>query len=214
MSIPKKRLFILKASEDIDVAELNNIVSQISLYSIDSSIIEVESYSQLYKTLENEGTYDYIYLASHGCEDYWGSISGKLSVTWVEFAALICSCETSNQNTIFFHSCCRGGLSQVAWSMFECCPKIQYVCGPRQNITNLELITAFNLFLFYAEVKRIDPVIAAEKVLRAIDIRIVCFDRVEEIVSVGYQEHCKRIANPMIDAFQEIAKKHAELNTI
>jgi len=195
----QKRLLIIKASEDIRPEEINNVVSQVSLYGIESKIEDVFSFERLKTVLDsfNDCTFDYIYLAAHGCEDAWGNVSGDLKVKWIEFAALICDSGISNSDTIFFHSCCRGGVNQVAWSMFHTCPQIQYVCGPRNKISNLDLIIAFNLFLYNVEIREIDPVVAAEKVLAAIDIRLVCFDRVEEIASIGYQKHAEDI-DPMI----------------
>lgn len=197
-------MLVIKAGNDIADAEIANVVSQLKLYNIEATQNEINSYDSLYKVLHQGNTYDYIYLATHGCETSWGDISGSVSITWIQFAALICSSGVANPGAIFMHSCCRGGLSQVAWQMFACCEKIEFVCGPRNNVYSVDLITAFNLFLYNIEVKRIDPVRAAEKVLLATDIRLVCFDRVETIVEQAYSAHCKVIKEDVDKAFDEI----------
>ena len=207
-----KKMLVIKAGEDIADAEITNVVSQLSLYEIEATREEINSYRDLYEVLHKGVNYDYIYLATHGCETSWGNISGTVSISWIQFAALICSSGVANPGCIFLHSCCRGGLSQVAWQMFACCEKIEFVCGPRNNVYSVDLITAFNLFLYNIEVKRIDAVRAAEKVLLATDIRLVCFDRVETIVEQAYAAHCELIKEDVDKAFDEVFKiKHPDL---
>ena len=65
-----KKLLALKASEDISEFEIQNVVSQISMYGIESEVVTVDNYSALY-TLHSGRQYDYIYLATHGCETSW-----------------------------------------------------------------------------------------------------------------------------------------------
>lgn len=200
----EKTLLALKASEDISDFEIANIVSQISMYGIKSETAFIDSYDTLYKTLHSGKQYDYIYLATHGCETSWGNISGSLSVTWIEFAAMVCHSGVTKPGSIFLHSCCRGGLNKVAWEMFACCDKIQFICGPRQSLYPVDIITAFNIFLYNVEVKRTDPVIAAEKVLHATDIRLVCFDRLETTSGVDYHHHCNLVTDEIKAAFEKV----------
>lgn len=196
-----KKLLILVASEDINESEVKNIESQINLYGIDSDRFDVSSKKELNDALYNGNKYDFIYLATHGCDTNFGNISGTLNVTWIEFAALVCMSECNKEGTVFMHSCCRGGLNQVAWQMFKCCNHIEFVCGPRNNITPVDLITAFNLFLFHIEVRHLDPVVAAEKVREAIDVRLVCYDRLDTEVEPAYQKHCEMIKDDINKAF-------------
>lgn len=199
-----KKILILKASEDIESAEISNISSQIEMYGIESDIYTVSSYSELYGVLFRDISYDYIYLASHGCETHWGNVSGTVEITWMQFASLVCASSVAKPGTIFLHSCCRGGISQVAWQMFACCPSIEFVCGPRHNISPVDLITSFNLFLYNVEVRQIDPVRSAEKVLIATDIRLLCSDRVEAATETGYVNYCSMIEKTIDSAFEEI----------
>ncbi|MBL7933283.1 MAG: hypothetical protein JNL60_15360 [Bacteroidia bacterium] len=149
---------------------------------IESEIVKVTDYEALYNALHSGKSYDYIYLATHGREISFGNISGTLDITWLQFAALVCHGEVSKPGCIFLHSCCRGGNEKVAWDMFACCEKIEFVCGPRQKLLPVELVMAFNIFLFNVEVRRTDPVRAAEKVLDATDTRLVCYDRADSTV--------------------------------
>ena len=203
----EKNLLALKASEDVSDFEIANIVSQISMYGIISETVFIDSYETLYNTLHNGKKYDYIYLATHGCETSWGNISGSLNITWIEFAAMVCHSGVTKPGSIFLHSCCRGGLNKVAWEMFACCDKIQFICGPRQSLYPVDIITAFNIFLYNVEVKRTDPVIAAAKVLNATDIRLVCFDRLETTIGVDYHHHCSLVSSEINAAFEKINEK-------
>lgn len=198
-----KRLLVLVASEDIEQAEVKNITSQIELYGIKSDQYDIKTKDDLTKALHNGSKYDYIYLATHGCDTNFGNISGTLNITWIQFAAMICASECYRANSIFLHSCCRGGLNQVAWKMFNCCEQIEFVCGPRNNITPLDLIIAFNLFLFHVEVRKLDPVVAADKVRDAIDIRLVCYDRLDAEADPAYLKHCELIAEEVDEAFSD-----------
>ena len=198
-----KRLLIIKASGDISESELQNIVSQVELYGIETDKYEVSTKQELKDALNNGNKYDYIYLATHGCDTSFGNVSGTLDVTWIKFAAMICSSECNKEGSVFLHSCCRGGLNQVAWQMFNCCNHIEFVCGPRNNITPVDLITAFNLFLFHVEVRNLDPVVAADKVRDAVDVRLVCYDRLDTEVDPAYMKHCELIEDEVDKAFDE-----------
>lgn len=154
--------------------------------------------------MSNGEKYDYVYLATHGCDTNFGNISGSLTVTWIQFAALICASECNKPGSIFLHSCCRGGLNQVAWKMFRCCENIEFICGPRNNISPVDLVISFNLFLFHREVRKLDPVVCADKVSQAVDIRLVCYDRLDIEVESAYIQHCELIDDEISEAFKGI----------
>jgi len=195
-----KSLIIIQASEDIPQSEVDNIKSQVELYGIVVSVYKVITLEELKLALKS-GRYDYIYLATHGCEDSWGSVSQELQITWIKFAAEVCVSGVSKPGAIFLHSCCRGGLQKVAYDMFACCEQIQLICGPRYKIKSRDLLMAFNLFLYYIEVKGIDPIVAADKVLISIDIRLHCTDRVECCHTRDFKDHCTLYNNIIQEAF-------------
>jgi hypothetical protein len=191
-------MLILKASEDITDDELINIVSQTRMYGIESKISQVLNIEELKAELHLGNKYNYVYLATHGNEGFFGSQSGHLTIKWLEYGAEICKSGILLQDSIILHSCCRGGLDQVAYELFYCCGQIQFICGPRQNVNPIDLITAFTIFLYNIEMRKIDPVVSAQKVLSATDIRLVCFDRLETVSQTSYQNHCVLI-KPEVD---------------
>jgi len=199
-----KEMLILNASEDITSEEIKCIAGQAELYSIKCYLHNIASFKDLYECLFNGQTYNYIYLSTHGCETSFGNISGSVSVKWMTFAAMICASGVAKEGAVFFHSCCRGGLNQVAWEMFACCPKIEFVCGPRHDLYAEDLVTAFNLFLYNIEIRKIDPVRSAEKVLTATDVRLICYDRLETCTDLSYKGHCEIITKDIEKSFEEI----------
>lgn len=184
-----KKMLILRASDDISDAELTNIVSQTRMYGIETKISTISNINHIREEFSNNVKYNYVYLASHGSDSCFGSNSGELKVMWTEFASEICNGSVMEEDSIILHSCCRGGLDQVAYDLFSYCNKIQFICGPRQNVNPIDLITAFTIFLYNIEMRKIDPVVSAQKVLSATDIRLVCFDRLETISKASYQNH-------------------------
>ena len=100
-------------------------------------------------------------------------------MTWLDFGKLVCETDCLNSNCILLLSCCRGGLNEVAYDMFWMCSDIEYIVGPRQNLTSSDLLIGFNLLLYNLEHRGVDPIVACEKVLSGTDIRFKCFDRME-----------------------------------
>jgi hypothetical protein len=201
-----KKLLILKASEDIHKLEIENIINQVSIYGVESEMFDIKDYNDLKSALTNGQKYDYVYLATHGCDINFGNISGSLNVTWYDFGALICASNCNKPGSIFLHSCCRGGLNQVAYKMFNCCGNIDYICGPRNNINPIDLIMSFNLFLYFKEVRGLDPVVCAEKVKSSIDIRLVCYDRLDVEAEPAYLNHCELTIDKISEAFTNLPK--------
>lgn len=88
--------------------------------------------------------------------------------------------------------------------MFHCCENIEFICDPRNNISPLDLVISFNLFLYHREVRDLDPVVCADKVRQAVDIRLVCYDRLDIEVEPAYIQHCELIADDVMKAFDDI----------
>ncbi len=197
-----KNILILRASEDIPDQEIDNVKAQVELYAMEVTISSTLTVEQVKAALYAGVAYDYIYLATHGCEANWGSVSGALEMTWIQFAAEVCKSGVSKPGAVFLHSCCRGGLDSVAYDMFACCEKIELVCGPRFNVRPADLVMAFNLFLYNIEVRGTDPIVSAQKVLAAIDLRLHCMDRIECLNSINYQHHCELRQDQIEDAFR------------
>jgi len=56
--------------------------------------------------------------------------------------------------------------------------------------------------LFLVEVRGLDPVIAADKVREAVDIRLVCYDRLDKECNHNYISHCERIQSEVDEAVE------------
>jgi len=199
-----KTMLVLKASEDVSSAEIDNVVTQTKMYGIEHDIYEIRSIDDLFDALNTGKRYDYLFLATHGCETSWGNISGTLNVKWIDFAALVCMSGVTKPGSVFLHSCCRGGLTQVAHTMFACCDKIEFVCGPRYNIRPVDLVTAFNLFLYQVEIRKIYAVIAADKILQAVDLKLMCYDKVETKGELSYQHFRSGAETQIRQAFEDM----------
>ena len=99
-----------------------------------------------------------------------------------------------NDGCVFLLACCRSGLNKVAFDLFYTCTFIEYVCGPRWKVTDLDLSVAFTVFLYNMEVRRMQPNQAAERMSVATGYDFNCYDRVEVERSFEYQKHCESLA--------------------
>ena len=153
--------------------ECGGICNQAKLYNIEVINKNVVDNKDLDIILQSNGTFDYIYLSSHG------DIEGFASENWSEFAALLCSTGCMNDDCIIMLSCCRAGLNQVAYTLFANCTHVSYVVGPRQSLTSQEMHICFGIFFYSVEIRDIDPVVACEKIKAATDRRFSCYDREE-----------------------------------
>ena len=57
---------------------------------------------------------------------------------------------------------------------------VSYVLGPRQSLTSEDMHSRFGIFLYNMEVRRLDPVVACEKIKLATEQCFSCYDRQEE----------------------------------
>jgi hypothetical protein len=175
-----KDILILQACGHADEkCEIENIKSQAELYDMKVVVACINNYENLNDALAKNGTFDYIYLSSHGNDDGFCNESEELNCSWRDFGTLICDTQCLKDDSVLLISCCRGGLNNVAYDMFFQCGKIEYVVGPRQNLTSSDILIGFNLLLYNLEHRGIDPIVACQKVLSGTDIRFKCFDRLE-----------------------------------
>ena len=176
-----KRILILRACGSPDEPhECESIMEQSKLYGMEPVSCEVNTNDELLSALRDNGQFDYIYLSAHGCADSFGNEDGGIDMAWQKFAGELCGFDCMNDGCILMLSCCRGGLMQVAHTLFRECGSISYVMGPRQSLTSADMHICFGVFLYNAEVKKTDPVVACEKIKSATDQRFSCYDREEE----------------------------------
>lgn len=181
----KKRILILKACGSTDEPfECNGICEQAKLYGIESVCRDVKNNGDLETILSTSGSFDYIYLSAHGCAELFASEDQQVYMKWDDFAAMLCSYGCMNDDCILMLSCCRGGLMQVAYTLFYNCTHISYVLGPRQSLTSADMHICFGIFLYNMEKRNTDPVVACERIKAATDQRFSCYDRQEEEINM------------------------------
>ncbi len=175
-----KRILMLEACGIAgEEHECGGICNQAKLYNIEVINKNVVDNKDLDSILQSNGTFDYIYLSSHGDIEGFASENGKVDISWSKFAALLCSTGCMNDDCIIMLSCCRAGLNQVAYTLFANCTHVSYVVGPRQSLTSQEMHICFGIFFYSVEIRDIDPVVACEKIKAATDRRFSCYDREE-----------------------------------
>ena len=77
----------------------------------------------------------------------------------------------------------------ICFGIFLTCQQICYVLGPRQSLTSADMHICFGIFLYNMEMRRVDPVVACEKIKLATDQRFSCYDREAEGISLSnYRE--------------------------
>lgn len=182
-----KRLLIIKvcgvAGEE---QECKSIQAQAELYGIESKTIAPKSVDDLKNELEKYGSFDYIYLSTHGNEEGICNEDNSIDTSWLEFGNLLCITHCLNEDCILMLSCCRGGLNQVAYQLFWCCGDISYIVGPRQSLPPADMLISFNILLYNLTHRNLDPIVSCEKIKCGTDIRFVCFDRLEIEAETGY----------------------------
>ena len=186
-----KRLLIISACGSSDEPhECNGICEQAQLYGIESVCKCVKNNEDLERSiLYSHGLFDYVYLSAHGNAEGFASEDEKVNMTWQKLAMLLCQSKCMNEDSILMLSCCRGGLMEMAYDIFLTCQQICYVLGPRQSLTSADMHICFGIFLYNMEMRRVDPVVACEKIKLATDQRFSCYDREEESISLqNYNE--------------------------
>lgn len=186
-----KRILILKAcGNSAEPHECNGICEQSQLYGIVTECKCVKDNQDLESILATNGQFDYIYLSAHGNSAGFGSEDGKVDMSWQKFSSLLCDNNCMNEESILMLSCCRGGLMEVAYTIFLTCQNVCYVLGPRQGLTSADMHICFGIFLYNMEIRNVDPIIACEKIKLATDQRFSCYDREEESFNImSYNEY-------------------------
>lgn len=105
-------------------------------------------------------------------------------MSWQELPILLCSSQDMNEDSVLMLSCCRGGIMDVAYTIFLACHQICYVLGPRQGLTTADMQICFGIFLYNKEMHGVDPVVECYKIKHATDQRFSCYDREEESINL------------------------------
>ena len=70
-------------------------------------------------------------------------------------------------------------MKAVAHKLFDNCPQIDYVCGPRWTIGSADIVTGFHVFIYNMLHRNEQPSCAVERASRATGYDFFCHDRVE-----------------------------------
>jgi hypothetical protein len=193
-----KRMLVLEACGNIgETEECKGITSQAKLYGIEVISKCVKNNTELEETLEQNGSFNYIYLSSHGNLSGLGNESGSVDMDWSNFAANLCTYGCMEEDCILMLSCCRGGMNSVAATFFSTCDQVNYVVGPRQSLTSAAMHISFGIFLYNVELREIDPIIACEKIKLATDMRFTCYDKEEWLSQIIFNIKTEEIIDEM-----------------
>ena len=211
-----KKILILRACGSLpdERQECDNIKSQAEMYNIEVHDYCPKRNQELEEVLHKGEMYDYIYLSSHGSAQGFGSEDQEIDYSWYDFGVLLCGSLCMNPDCIIMLSCCRGGLNQVAYDLFYCCPKISYIVGPRQSLFPHDMLIGFNIFLYNVEHRNIDPIVACEKIRMGTDIRFICFDRLETESEAGYILYQKQFSDGNYAEEEEIIENPIDKSEI
>lgn len=105
-------------------------------------------------------------------------------MSWQELPILLCSSQDMNEDSVLMLSCCRGGIMDVAYTIFLACHQICYVLGPRQSLTTADMQICYGIFLYNKEMHGVDPVVECYKIKHATDQNFSCYDREEESINL------------------------------
>lgn len=177
--MPKKRLLILKTSSDICKQERGQIQAIARLIGIAHDELTIKSVEDVYGLASDGKKFDYIYLCGHANENDFGEANGGQGISWTDFAMALCNVDWLNPQGVLFLATCRGGLPQIAHTMFSVCGKIDYICGPLWTVDMHDLTTAFHVFIYNLEIRGEEPSVAIDRAFRSTGRRFFCYDRVE-----------------------------------
>lgn len=194
MNDSAKRLLVLRVAGDIcetEIGQLRNISRMLGMECDEVTLTDADTIGDL---LKGKGPFSYIYLCGHASRDGMGdSESDGLFVRWGTFAFELCAADCLRPESVLLLACCRGGMWQVAATLFAWCSKIDYVCGPRWSVCNNDLVCGFHVFLYNMESRREQPSVAADRSSKATGYEFFAYDRVEIEESQEFREFLKRI---------------------
>ena len=170
-----KNLLFVRITPDVLTNSAQGLFSFVEHFNINIVAEDIQTKEELEELLKRS-KYDYIYLAGHGDEVCFTD-NNNFNLSWSDIGNLICRTDCLNPESIIMLYCCKGGMGSVVYTLMGMCKNIKYVCGAKQSVSSLDLTTAFTMFLYHFEHRKINPVISAQKASFATDIRLECYDR-------------------------------------
>ena len=192
-----RRLLILQGSNDAAEQELDNLRVLCDFYGMSGERKDITGLLmpeearangdplKYCKPLIDEickdalGQYEYVYISTHGSTESFGEADGSKYITWSEFALSLCEADCLKAEAKLLLGCCRGGQHRVAHTMFEECALIDFVCGPRASIRDVDINAGLSIFLYNIEKRHEQPSTAIRRASEATGLDFFCHDRVE-----------------------------------
>lgn len=193
-----RKLLILKASDDVETCETVLIEKVAAMYDLDVSAQDIYTEHDLDSVANSSSEWDIVYACGHGNAQGLGEASGTRFFEWSAIAEALCT--RLNDDAWFFLGCCHGGLDQVGYAMFCGCDDLRYVFGPRWQATAEQLACAFHALLHNFCDRQIEPIRAAKRASKAIDLTIRAFDRYEVTSTDAFLRWCETNSYPYPDS--------------
>lgn len=174
---------------------ISNITNQAEFYHLKK--VEEETVENIaeFEHAISSGGYDYFVLIGHGDEMCF--TDNKLfEIEWSEIGEKICNAGCLNDNSILMMYCCKGGVMEVAFTLFAECKHLAYVFGSKEEMYPIELAIGFNLFMYQLEFKDLSPELAARKALEGTDRLFTCYFRNDVLKNPHWHNnYCKDCAS-------------------
>lgn len=159
--------------------EIDLIKKQAEFYGIHVESEFPKDDDAFFKIFQRGIKYDYIFLSAHGSDTGFSNENETIDVSWIQFSELLFNEDCLNSDSHILLSCCRGGLNDVAFDLIYFNENINIVVGPKNNLDSNHLVMGFNTYLYNVEIRQLDPIVSAEKIKLAFDLRFMCFDSIE-----------------------------------
>ena len=167
-------MLFIHATKDYSAESVASIQKVSELLDVGFEKIEMSSLQDL-KSLS--GKFDFIFLATHACPSSFGESSGSPSFRWADFSLMLCETKLLHENGKLILGCCNGGLKHIALVIFQTCPQIVEVCGPRCETYVPEVSLGVHTFLYNSLFKGETAEVAASRASTAIGASFPIFNR-------------------------------------
>ncbi|HUY93194.1 MAG TPA: hypothetical protein VMV10_30980 [Pirellulales bacterium] len=178
MQCKRHRLLFLKATNSYDANITAHIEGVCRLLGVEFQHYEYTSLDAFEEWLENNRSFDLIYIAAHGAHHCFGEQVGPIA-RWADFAYVLCRTAALNPNSVLFMGCCHGGLKKVSLILFSLCEQVSSICGPRWTVNLSEVPVALHVFLHNLITNTVEPEVAAERTASALGIHFPYYNRYE-----------------------------------
>jgi len=166
--------------------EIELIKNQAEFYGIHVESEIPKDSDAFFEVFKKGIKYDYIFLSAHGSDTGFSNEDETIDVSWIQFAELLFNEDCLNEDSHILLSCCRGGLNDVAFDLIYFNENINIVVGPKNSLDSNHLVIGFNAYLYNVEIRKLDPIISAEKIKLGFDLRFMCFDSIEVKTEPAY----------------------------